>query len=130
MGIDEILDEKIKIEVRKAVEEIIKPLELFSTLPETSLTGEVADFLRVTADVVRNMAENGMPHAHAGRKMRFFKPMLIQWAMTGKVFECEFCGKKKKDRKPPESNNGSNIVGNVTDFSPKMRKKIATFVGK
>lgn len=96
------LSAEIKAEVQRAVEEFLKAVEMFADLPTVSTAQELAKVLRVSDDVVRRTAEEGMPHIHVGREMRFVKTLIAEWSSTGKRYFCEACG--EKSGKPSPSN--------------------------
>lgn len=96
-----VLSAEIKAEARRAVEEFLKAVEMFADLPGVSTTQELAKVLRVSDDVVRRTAEEGMPHVHVGRELRFVKNLIAEWSSTGKKFFCEVCGEKSGKPSPP-----------------------------
>lgn len=91
----------IREEVQRAVAEMLEPLEMFSDLPSVSTTQELAKCLRVSDDIVRRMAEEGVPHIHAGRELRFVKTLIAEWTITGRRYFCEVCGEKSGNPPPP-----------------------------
>jgi Zn-dependent peptidase ImmA (M78 family) len=121
----EILKEEIRIEARAVVTELLKPLEPFRDLPEIATTAEVAAVFRVSKEVLGRMAEDGMPHAHAGRELRFARIRLMEWTMSGKIFPCEICA-KKSDK---SSGDATQVTQNVFELSHKSTKKLAEIAG-
>lgn len=101
----------IREEVQRAVAEMLEPLEMFSDLPSVSTTQELARCLRVSDDIIRRMADDGMPHIHAGRELRFVKGLIVEWAITGKRYFCEVCG-EKSGNPPPRA------ASKVLEFEP------------
>ena len=71
-----LLSAEIKAEARRAVEEFLKAVEMFTDLPGVATTQELAKVLRVSDDVVRRTAEEGMPHIHVVRELRFVKTLI------------------------------------------------------
>lgn len=100
-----VLSAEIKAEARRAVEEFLKAVDMFADLPAVSTTQELAKVLRVSDDVVRRTAEEGMPHVHVGREMRFVKNLIAEWSSTGKKFFCEVCGEKSGKPSLPIASN-------------------------
>jgi hypothetical protein len=94
----ELLREEIDRAAHKAVKELLEPLEMFPSLPQISTTREMAATMRVSDDVLRQMAKDGMPHAHAGRELRFGKAVIIEWMISGKRYYCEICDEKSANR--------------------------------
>lgn len=91
MSLDSIIREIAREEASAVLCELTARVDIFPTLPEISTTGELADALRVSEDVLRRMCEGGMPHTHAGREFRFSKILVIEWTKTGKLFSCDIC---------------------------------------
>lgn len=101
----------IREEVQRAVAEMLEPLEMFSDLPSVSTTQELAKCLRVSDDIVRRMADEGMPHIHAGRELRFVKTLITEWSVAGKKYSCEICGEKSGNPPP-------RVAAKVLEFEP------------
>lgn len=115
-----LLSAEIKAEARRAVEEFLKAVEMFTDLPGVSTTQELAKVLRVSDDVVRRTAEEGMPHVHVGREMRFVKTLIAEWSSTGKKFFCEVCG--EKSAKPSPSAPPNQTIFEQPQYSPFSQK--------
>lgn len=111
---------EIKAEARRAVEEFLKAVEMFADLPAISTTSEMAKVLRVSDDVVRRTAEEGMPHVHVGRELRFVKTLIADWSSTGKKFFCEVCGEKSGKPSPPITSN--QVTFEQPQYSPFCQK--------
>src|SRR5690349_16708352 len=123
----EFMTGQMKKAAREAVREIIEPLELFPELPPVATTPEVAAALLVSDEVLIRMAKNGMPHVHAGRELRFAKPLLINWSITGQIYYCEVCSGEKmpleNDRKKtPEEIKSPKVVGITSGANSKLAK--------
>lgn len=103
------LSAEIKAEARRAVEEFLKAVEMFADLSGVSTTQELAKVFRVSDDVVRRTAEEGMPHVHFGRELRFVKANLVEWTTTGKRYFCEVCEEKSGKPSSPTALNQANF---------------------
>lgn len=130
-----ILNAEIKAEVQRTVEEFLKSVEMFSGLPSVSTTSEMAKVFRVSDDVIRRTAEEGMPHVHAGRELRFVKALIAEWTTSGKKYFCEICEEKSGKPQPPaalalvpaEQVHQFSISHNVTPLNGRTKSKLADF---
>ncbi len=103
-----VLSAEIKADARRAVEEFLKAVEMFADLQDVSTTQELAKVFRVSDDIVRRTAEEGMPHVHFGREMRFVKVHLVEWSATGKRYFCEVCAEKSGKPSPQTTTAPAN----------------------
>ncbi len=130
-----ILSAEIKAEVQRTVEEFLKSVEMFSDLPAVSTTHELAKVFRVSDDVIRRTAEEGMPHVHAGRELRFVKALIAEWTTSGRKYSCEICEEKLGKPQPPaalalvsiEQAQHFTVNNNVTPLNGRTKSKLADF---
>ena len=101
MSFEQFMREIIREEARSVINEIITPVELYPLLPHIATTNEIAEVMRVSDEVIRRMCDEGLPHTHAGRELRFSKAMLIEWTVSGKRYNCEICAEKSGRQSPP-----------------------------
>lgn len=128
----------IREEVRRAVAEMLEPLKMFSDLPSVSTTQELAKCLRVSDDVIRRMADEGTPHVHAGRELRFVKALVAEWTITGKRYSCEVCGEKSGNPPPSaaaqviefEQPQASSFNSKIVPLKSRTKMRIAEFASK
>lgn len=125
---------EFRAEAQKAVEEVFKPLEMMPDLPLVATTQEIAAALRVSDDIFRRMAEEGMPHTHAGRELRFVKALIVGWLATNKRYFCEICSEKygrTASQDVPdaavESSLPSTISHKTAVLSSKTQRRLAEF---
>lgn len=125
---DEIFDKKIIEAVSAVFNNLSKSFDLFPDLPLIATTTETSAALRVSDDVLRRMAEDGMPHIHAGRELRFGKALIVEWMSSGKIYTYEICAGKR--HKVVESIKLETQVEPEakTVFSVKTSQKLAEFV--
>lgn len=128
----------IREEVRRAVEEYLKSVEMLADLPDVSTTQELAKVMRVSDDILRRTAEDGMPHVHMGREMRFVKKLIAEWTTNGKKYPCEICEEKSGKPQPPaalapvpaEPIQYSPVNSNVTPLKSRTKLRLAEFAAK
>jgi hypothetical protein len=130
MGLNDlptILQKEIEETTRSIVKEMYAPTQLFASLPDDSiLPDELASALRVELPKLYRMAQSGMPHTHLGREYRFFKPLLIEWILTGKIFSCDICAGKIEPKKIDEEMKSIPAQKNpVVSINNKTKEKLA-----
>jgi hypothetical protein len=124
MSIDEILSDKIREIAKDVIQGVLQPVELFADLPDVSKSAEVAAVFDVSTEVLHRSAENGLPHVHLGREMRFLKRLLIEHAVTGKLFYCEACRTKVKPEDMPEQSGSYQLPVETSIKLAKFAKRI------
>jgi excisionase family DNA binding protein len=122
LNIARTLTEHIRAVVREEIQEFLRQqTEVLPVLPDVATVGELAHTLRVSEKTVRQMAKDGMPHVHAGRELRFWKSMIVEWQQTGKLYDCGQCGAKKNARPAEPPSNGkapdARPVDKFADFA-------------
>jgi hypothetical protein len=86
--------------------------------------------MRVSDEVIRRMCDDGMPHTHAGRELRFVKNLLIDWTISGTRYNCVTC-EEKSGKGIPEAKEINLSHSNPLDsqktfhFSNRTNKKLA-----
>lgn len=123
----ENLTREIEETVKAVVTNIYQPAQIFKDLPEIAVVRDLAHFYNISSEVVIRMAQNGMPHTHAGREFRFHRSLLIEWTRNGeKPFPCETCSSKSQRSKIVISEetdpDDPPPVTNVKEFSSPGRR--------
>jgi len=129
MGLNDlpmIIHEEIKSCAREVFKELYSPTQLLSGLPEDSiLPEELAGAFRVELSKIYRMAQTGMPHSHLGREYRFFKPLLIEWVLTGQEFPCGKCTGNKEPADVKQPKEDKSAKQSVVSINDKTKEKLA-----